>query len=191
MKNNTVRVGAALLGVLVTTGLVAVSTNAFYGSGLFKWSFKEKNEAAHTAFEAGDYSAWQEAVSGSPWADQITEENFAKLQEANEQYQAGNYDEARAIKEELGLIGFGKGGMGHKWHRMGKFDPEKREAIEAALEAEDFAAWQEAIGTDSRMAETIDNEAEFKRLLEAYGHMQAAKEIMEELGLGARHGWIK
>lgn len=188
MKNNTVRLGAALLGVVVTTGLVAVSTNAFSGGGFFKRGLSEKGEAAKTAIESGDYDAFVEAVSDSPIAEKINEETFAKLQEAHEQMEAGNYEEAKAIKEELGFNGFGRGGMGH---RMKGFDPERHEAVKTALDAEDFTAWQEAVGEDSKVYEIIDTEAEFNRLLEAHDHMQAAKEIMEELGMPDRHGWIK
>lgn len=63
----------------------------------------------------------------------------------------------------------------------------EHEAIEAAIKANDFAAYTAAVA-DSPMAGEIDTEAEFAKLVEAHtlreaGDHDGARAIMEELGL--------
>ena len=48
----------------------------------------------------------------------VNEETFAKLKQAHELMQAGDHDGARAIHEELGMGGFGKGKMGGQGMKM-------------------------------------------------------------------------
>jgi hypothetical protein len=71
--------------------------------------------AAFAAIEAGDYSAWQEAVGdNNPFADKITADNFPRFIEAHNLRQA-----ADSIMSELGVEnGFGAGkGQGRGMHR--------------------------------------------------------------------------
>jgi cell division septum initiation protein DivIVA len=63
----------------------------------------------------------------------------------------------------------------------------EHQAVKAAIEANDYAAFKTAVA-DSPMGTEIDTEAEFKKLVEAHtlreaGDMEAARAIMEELGL--------
>lgn len=64
----------------------------------------ERHEAMEQAFENNDYNAWKELMSGKGRVTQvITEENFAKFAEAHRLAEEGNSDEARQIRQELGL----------------------------------------------------------------------------------------
>ena len=61
-------------------------------------------EVAKTALDNNDYTAWLETVgTDSPIAEKITVENFPKLVEAHNLMQAGNFEEARQIRSDLGL----------------------------------------------------------------------------------------
>ena len=78
-------------------------------------------DAAHTAIENNDYSAWAAAVAGTPRADSIDASNFSKLVEAHALREAGDHDGARAIMEELGIKP-PHGHGGHKGPRGGHTD---------------------------------------------------------------------
>lgn len=75
---------------------------------------------------------------------------------------------------------------------------ENREAIREAIENNDYNAWLEAVGEDSKIAEFITEE-NFSRFVEMHKLMEEgrekfaeAREIGEELGLplkGRRVGW--
>lgn len=192
MSNNKLRISAAILGVLVTTAIVAGSSYAF-GGGWFKGGsghFLGKNQTIKTAIENNDYSALGEDP-------RVSEEQFSQMVEMYGLIQAGDYEAAKELKSNLG---FKKAGMMMGgWHgplgklRAGmKFNPEKREAIKVALEAGDYNAWLEAVGEDSPLAGKI-NEDNFSRLVEAHNLMEQAREIFEELGIkkGMGTGWHK
>lgn len=67
----------------------------------------ERHEAIEEAFANNDYDAWKELMSGKGRATQvITEENFARFAEAHQLAEEGKLEEARQIRQELGL-GFG------------------------------------------------------------------------------------
>lgn len=78
-----------------------------------KGEMAEKREKAQESVKNGDYNAWLEVVGeDSKMAEKINEDNFHKLTEMHNLREEGKHDEAKAIKEELGLD-FGKGkGMG-------------------------------------------------------------------------------
>jgi hypothetical protein len=148
---------------------------------------KENFQAIKAAIEAGDFNAWLEAVGDSPLAEIITAENFDQFIQMHNLRQAGDIEAAQAIAEELGLPepkqkhgGFGK--MPGK--KFGNLD--NREDMKAALDANDYNAWLEAVG-DGPLAEIINQEnfsqlVEMHNLLEA-GDKDGAKAIAEELGL--------
>jgi hypothetical protein len=71
-------------------------------------------EATQAAMEAGDYSAFAAAVAGTQMEEALTEEVFEKMSEAHALKEAGEYDAAREIMEELDLPRGEKGeGKGH------------------------------------------------------------------------------
>jgi len=73
----------------------------------------EQHEAVQKALENKDYNAFKELTRGMGMMSRIvTEENFAKITEAHQLMEQGKYDEARAVRQELGL------GMGMS-HGMG------------------------------------------------------------------------
>jgi len=77
-------------------------------------SGKGKNSAAKDAVEANDYTAFQEAINDGHFAEKINSaEKFAKLVEVNELRAAGEYEQARAIMEELGISHRDRKGKGH------------------------------------------------------------------------------
>lgn len=180
MSNTKLRLSAVILGVIITTALVASSTYAF-GHG---WGRQGNN--LKTAIENNDYST----LGDNP---KITEEQFNQMIEVHNLMQVGDYEVAKEMRKELGLNkkGFGvRRGMSNKAHKM--FDLERREAVLAALEAGDYSAWLEVVGEDCPLTDKI-TEDNFFKLVEAHNLMQEAREIMEELGItkGMGMGWIK
>lgn len=136
------------------------------------------------ALEAGDYEAWVAALGDKEhvFSSIINEDNFDRYAEAWRLKQAGDYEAAAAIYEELGL----KGGVGMVKGTM-NMDVETRAKMEAAIENTDYAAWKELVGDKGAWAEkiTADN---FSRYAEAWrldhdGDHEAAQAIYAELGL--------
>ncbi|MDP3899813.1 MAG: hypothetical protein Q8Q23_01900 [bacterium] len=66
--------------------------------------FEFGNHAAvQEAINNNDYNAWKEAMGDHPNTEIITEENFGKLAEMHNLIKEGKFDEAEAIRAELGL----------------------------------------------------------------------------------------
>ena len=63
----------------------------------------EKRKAVEAAIESGDFTAFQEATKDSPQAGEITEEQFAGMQEVHSLKEAGDHEAAKAKADELGL----------------------------------------------------------------------------------------
>ncbi|MFZ5392399.1 MAG: hypothetical protein ACOZAR_04400 [Patescibacteria group bacterium] len=78
----------------------------------------EQMEAMKTALNNSDYEAWKTAVSELPNSEEllskINESNFSRLVEAHNLQQ-----QAQAIREELGIEGFGPRGKGGKGPKDG------------------------------------------------------------------------
>lgn len=70
-------------------------------------------EVVETALENNDYQAFLTAIDGTPREEEMTSEIFAKMREAHTLREAGDFEGARAIMDELGIggRGFEKGGM--------------------------------------------------------------------------------
>lgn len=85
----------------------------------------ERHEAMEQAFDNNDYNSWKELMSGKGRVSQvITEENFARFSEAHKLAQEGKIEEAKQIRQELGLglgsrngSGDGQGNRGQGWNR--------------------------------------------------------------------------
>src|SRR3989339_467472 len=164
--NKKIQLGAALLGVILTTALVAGATYAFPsgfkgGMGNFE---KEKGGFMHDALEAGDYSL----LGDNP---KITEEQFNNLLK---QYNANDGKMFMMGRERGGM----RGGM--------RMSDEKREAVQAALSADDYNAWLTAVGENCPILDKIDTAEKFARYAEAYKLMEQGREIMEEFGIKER-----
>lgn len=78
----------------------------------------EMHHAIHDAVENEDYAAFQAAIADSPLADVVTsEEDFALFVEAHNYKEAGDWEAAKAIFEDLGIErGFGAKGGHHGHH---------------------------------------------------------------------------
>jgi hypothetical protein len=196
MNKNAIRLGAAAAALIVTTAVVAGISNASSfrgtgaetgtrtgigaGMGMGKGMMNQENrEAMESALESNDYNAWKAAAGETRMAESVTAENFSKFASAHELMQAGKTDEAEAIFTELGIDMGGKG-MGRHGADSGRGMGNNEAAI-VALDNNDFAAWQKAVGT-SPIADKIDVN-NFPRLVEAHNLQKQARSIMEELGL--------
>ncbi len=148
---------------------------AFGGKGMHGLS--GKFTAVQDAVKANDYTAFQTAVADTPFADKITTEaQFAQLVEMHTLMQAGQKDEAKAIAESLGLPAMMKGMRAEKWAES--------EAIKAAIDANDYTAFQTALVElpNSPLA-SIDTVEEFAKLVKMHSLLDEAKAIAEELDL--------
>jgi len=196
MKENTIRLGAAALAVLLTTAAGVTYTLA-QGVGEDeghhnRGDMKEKHEEVKQAIESGDFTAFQEAVGDhKKFADKITQENFDRLIEAHELMESGDKEGAQAIFEELGIQ---KGPLHHKRGKkhFGERTSEQRAALKSAIESGDYDAWREVVGDDNRFEDKITEE-NFEQFGQAHQLMQSgehdqAREIMEELGFDKRPG---
>jgi hypothetical protein len=74
----------------------------------------ERHHAIREAVNANDFEAFQEAMMGTPFADMVTEENFAKLVEAHGLMENGEFEKAHELLEGLGFPHPG----GHRMHHM-------------------------------------------------------------------------
>jgi hypothetical protein len=88
----------------------------------FREQRQEHRAEMDQVFANNDYEAWKAQVEERASEMQtrlenlrnnINEDSFAKLKQAHEKMQAGDYEGAKAIHQELGMGGFGKG-MGNK-----------------------------------------------------------------------------
>ena len=96
--------GMAVAALVLTAGVASVS--AYQGDYTQKGPnySPERHEAMEEAFEGNDYAAWQELMAGRGRVTQVVNENnFAKFAEAHQLAQAGQLEEADAIRAELGL----------------------------------------------------------------------------------------
>jgi Spy/CpxP family protein refolding chaperone len=187
---------AALTAVIAIAG-IAASTYAYRGDfeeGRIIGLNPEKNLAIAEAFENKDYNAWLEAVgeeSRNRAKNKINEEDFIKLAEMHNLIKEGKFEEAKEIREELGLQNFR--GNGNKFNmNFNKRMIEKNQEAREAIENNDFQAWLNAIPENCPARENI-TEDNFSKLVEAHslmleGKFEEAKEIREELGLKIRGG---
>ena len=126
-------VGLAVLTLILTAGISTafadVETRGF-GRG-----FSDDHRAQMTeVFENGTYQDWVDLANQNysersglmqerhdERMSQVTEENFGQLAEAHSLMQAGDYDGARAIMDELGLDrGLGARGNGFNEDGFGR-----------------------------------------------------------------------
>ncbi|PIR93376.1 hypothetical protein COT99_00925 [Candidatus Falkowbacteria bacterium CG10_big_fil_rev_8_21_14_0_10_43_10] len=73
-----------------------------------------QHEAIRSAIENNDYESWKNLMGDNPIAEKITAENFSKLAASHKLMQEGKFEEAKKIREELGLNFGGKMGRFQK-----------------------------------------------------------------------------
>lgn len=123
MKKNfaTIAIAALVLGLTV---FAATGAQAYRGDPAVQGPnyTQERHEAMEKAFEKRDYNAWKNLMNGRGRVTQvINEKNFARFAQAHELAEQGKIEEARKIRQELGLglrngSGAGQGkGQGQGW----------------------------------------------------------------------------
>lgn len=113
MSEKKLTIGAAALVAVIATAGFAVSSFAYQGDHSVQGPnyTPERHDAMKKAFEAGDYNAWKELMSGKGRIMQVvSESNFVKFAEAHELAENGDIEGAQAIRAELGL---GQGSRNH------------------------------------------------------------------------------
>lgn len=75
-------------------------------------------EEVRQAIEDNDFETFKELTADAPFADKVTEANFAKMVEAHQLMEDGDHEAARAIMEEIGF----PGPHGHGPRGEGRFD---------------------------------------------------------------------
>lgn len=181
MKNKLI-IPSLLLSAAILTGAGLTMANAQFGS-------PEQREAVETALEAGDYTAWQEAVNNMPRiTDYVTDQaSFETLQAMHEARENGDFDTVKALAEELGLpagMMMGRRGGDQGPHGM-------NEEARAAIEAGDYDAWLEATDEDNPIRNHVASSEDFQTLTELHtakqnGDEETARSLAEELGLPER-----
>ena len=117
----------AVLGLILTAGVA--STYAYRGNPDVQGPdySPERHQAMLEVFENQDYAAWQELMQDRPIVDRISQEDFGKFVQIHQAVQAGDLEQAKELRQELGLgLGLkgqsakGSGsGMMHRGARMG------------------------------------------------------------------------
>jgi len=125
MKKTALTLGATAL-VIGGLSIFPNAVNAYRGDPSVEGPSctEERHQEMEQAFENNDYNSWKELMSGKGKVTQVVnEENFARFAEAHELAEEGKLDEAKQIRQELGLglgnrNGDGSGqGMGQGWNR--------------------------------------------------------------------------
>jgi len=113
-KKTILTLGAA---ALVLGGLIVPKTiSAYRGDPNVRGPncTEERHQEMEQAFGRNDYQAWKNLMSGRGRVAQVINEgNFARFAEAHRLAEEGKIEEARKIREELGL-GLGRRGPGKK-----------------------------------------------------------------------------
>jgi len=171
-----------MFGLLVTTLAVSGLASADEGLNKFKQNrdFQPENrQAMKEVLENNDYEAFQELTANKPFAKEITEKDFENMQKVHSLMKEGKIEEAKALRQELGLPGKHEK-MANR--RANKFmrNPE----IKQAIADNDFQAFQE-LTADKPMAEKITQE-DFGKMVQIHslieqGDFEAAKELRQNL----------
>jgi len=176
-STNRLIVGAAILSLIATAGITAVSQAAPNEENQSLRT--ERFEQSRQAIENNDYQAWVESLGDHPKADEfVTEETFEILQEAHRLAEAGDKEGARALLQDAGIKRPGK-------HRRG--GGEQPEAVREALQNNDYQAWAELLANHPN-ADAFVNESTFAVLREAYllkeaGDREGARALLQEAGI--------
>ncbi len=114
----------------------------------------------------------------------LSEAQISAFEQAHELRKEGDKESARTVLEEAGI---NLETMESVRKAMHEYKDSMRTAIDAAIEAEDYAAFKLAI-EGSPLDDIITSEEDFKAFSEAHllhqeGEHAQAREIMEDLGL--------
>ncbi len=94
----------------------------------FRGGDKQNHEEIEKALENSDFASFKELTKDAPFADKLTEDMFSKLQEAHTLRQAGKFEEAKTIMQDLGI----NPPMGHGEFQRQQLTDEQKSAFEKA-----------------------------------------------------------
>ncbi len=128
MKNKKNLIGLSVFALLAAVMTVTSVASAYQGDYTKQGpnTSPERHEAMQAALTNTDYQAWQELMNDRGRVKKvINEKNFLQFSEAWRLAKEGKYDEADAIRQELGLRGrdgqrLGVGYRGIKGDRIGQ-----------------------------------------------------------------------
>jgi hypothetical protein len=125
---NTRNIVFGVAGILATSAIAYVSSVSAYRGDVSQQGTNytsERHIQMEQAFEAKDYTAWKNLMSGKGRVTEVINEgNFNRFVEMHELREDGKIAEADAIRHELGLhIGNGRGMKGghHKQAKGASF----------------------------------------------------------------------
>jgi hypothetical protein len=113
MKTKKYIVGGSAIALMLTTG--AVTASAYQGDYTQQGPNydADRHEAMEAAFDNLDYEAWAELMDGRGRVTEVvTADNFDLFAQAHALAEAGDYEGADEIRQELGLRGKGGERMG-------------------------------------------------------------------------------
>lgn len=139
MKQNKFYLLASIIGLIITTLTVSAIASAYQGKSDFSSKqfstekFQEmqiQRQDLEEAISSRNYQAWKKIIDSRPRiTDYVTADNFEKFAQMHELMQAGKFDEAKVVAQELGLPegmpgmkGFGHGRMMHRFNPQEKTD---------------------------------------------------------------------
>ena len=185
MVKKKILVGAGFLTLAGLMGGASIASAHGLGNRPIDTQTKQDIEEA---IETGDFQTWKSLLpEDNPRFGDITEEQFAKIQKLHEARKNGDKDTMQSIAKEIGLK------MGQR-NRMQKNmgDPEKMQAIHAAVESGNYEQWRELMGEAfSKNVPEEKAQAMFKmHQLRIQGDSEEATAFAKELGLnkGKRGG---
>ena len=117
-SHKTGAVVGALAVVLAGSYFFANQVSAYRGDPNVKGPSysEERHEAMLKAFANNDYEAWKELMNGRGRVTEVvTKENFSEFAKAHKLASEGKLDEAREVRQKLGLgMGYGRRGNGYR-----------------------------------------------------------------------------
>lgn len=120
----------------------------------------------------------------------LSDDQIAAFEAAHELREEGDRDGARDVLEDAGID---QDTMHDIRDTMKELRKERREEVKAAVEAEDYDSFLEAV-EGSPLEEKINSEEDFETFVEAHelresGDREGARELLEELGVEPKeHG---
>ena len=105
MKNTTKLLGGTFALAIVATAIASPSL-AYRGDPSVEGPdcSPERHEVMEKAFQDNDYKAWKELMNGKGRVTQVVNaDNFARFAEAHQLAEEGDLEEARTIRNDLGL----------------------------------------------------------------------------------------
>ncbi len=116
MSNKKVLITLAVVALVVAAGVSAVSAYQI-GSNNASTSHSynlERHAAMQKALQDRNYQAWLSLVGDRPITQKINRENFNKFVEAWRLAQRGEFEQARILRQELGLNATGHKNWGKR-----------------------------------------------------------------------------